>query len=103
VQVGGQPIPPEILFPFCMQCKTAKSIFCYIQKDREKVPAVWTNREGGSRAVKTLGVVIDVVGFSILTSICGKKIEKREWGEAVWCFLIALGTILYLVKVTPPF
>jgi len=53
--------------------------------------------------VKTLGVVIDVVGFSILTSICGKKIEKREWGEAVWCFLIALGTILYLVKVTPPF
>jgi hypothetical protein len=41
--------------------------------------------------------------FVILTSRCGKSIEKRDWEQSVASFLLALGTILYLVKNTPTF
>jgi hypothetical protein len=41
--------------------------------------------------------------FVFFTNRCGKSIEKRDWEQSVAYFLLALGTILYLVKNTPTF
>lgn len=53
--------------------------------------------------MKTLGLLANLVVFVILTNRCGKSIEKRNWEQSVAYFLLALGTILYLVKNTPTF
>ena len=44
-----------------------------------------------------------IVVFFLLTQRCGKSIEKRDWGESVADFLIALGVVLVMVKNTVPF
>jgi len=41
------------------------------------------------------------ITFWFLTNRCGKSIEKRDWGESVSYFLLALGIILALVKIMP--
>lgn len=53
--------------------------------------------------MKTLGWLASMAVFVFLTNRCGKSIEKRDWEQSVAYFLLALGTILYLVKNTPPF
>ena len=44
-----------------------------------------------------------VAVFAVLTNRCGKSIEKRDWDGSVAYFLLALGTILTIVKNIPPF
>lgn len=53
--------------------------------------------------MKTLGWLANMAVFVIFTNRCGKSIEKRNWEQSVAYFLLALGTILYLVKNTPTF
>jgi hypothetical protein len=48
-----------------------------------------------------IAVVVFFVMFWFLTNRCGKSIEKRDWGEAVSYFLLALGIILAIVKIIP--
>ena len=52
---------------------------------------------------KSLGWIVNIVVFVILTELCGRSIERRKWDQSVAYFLLALGTILYLVKSTPAF
>jgi hypothetical protein len=51
----------------------------------------------------TLQFLGAMAALTFLTNRCGKSIEKREWGESVAYFLLALATILLWVKNTPPF
>jgi hypothetical protein len=44
-----------------------------------------------------------MVALAFLTNRCGKSIEKREWGEGVAYFMLALADILFWVKNTSPF
>jgi hypothetical protein len=44
-----------------------------------------------------------MAAFWFLTNRCGKYIDKRDWGESVAYFLLALGLILIMVKNTPSF
>jgi hypothetical protein len=53
--------------------------------------------------MKALPWLANMAVFLFLTNRCGKGIEKRNWEQSVAYFLLALGTILYLVKNTPPF
>jgi chromate transport protein ChrA len=53
--------------------------------------------------MKTLPFLLNMMVFVVLTMLCGKSIEKRNWERSVTYFLLALGTIMYLVKNTPPF
>jgi hypothetical protein len=53
--------------------------------------------------MKTAGWLVSMAAFVVLTNRCGKSIEKRSWEQSVAYFLLALGTILYLVKNTPTF
>ena len=53
--------------------------------------------------MKALGWLASMAVFVFLTNRCGKSIGKREWEQSVAYFLLALGTILYLVKITPAF
>jgi hypothetical protein len=53
--------------------------------------------------MRTLGWLANMAVFVLLANHCGKSIEKRNWEQSVAYFLLALGTILYLVKNTPTF
>jgi hypothetical protein len=41
--------------------------------------------------------------FYLMTELCGRNIEKRNWQQSVMYFLLALGVLLTLVRNTPPF
>jgi hypothetical protein len=53
--------------------------------------------------MNTLGWLVRMAVFVTMTNRCGKSIEKRNWEQSVAYFLLALGTILYLVKNAPTF
>jgi VIT1/CCC1 family predicted Fe2+/Mn2+ transporter len=50
---------------------------------------------------KTIEMVVALVTFAVLSSLCGNNISKRNWEQSVAYFLLALGTILLIVKSTP--
>jgi hypothetical protein len=55
----------------------------------------------GSRSsyMKTvITLAFELVAFALCTQWCGKSIDKREWGNAVAMFLLALGLVLIAVK-----
>lgn len=52
---------------------------------------------------KSIGIFVSLTVFLLLTTMCGRSIEKRNWERSVEYFLLALGTILYLVKNAPTF
>jgi hypothetical protein len=52
--------------------------------------------------MKTLPFWACAIAFIVQVNRCGKSIDKRDWGQSVFWFLLALATILYTVKSAPP-
>jgi hypothetical protein len=53
--------------------------------------------------MKSLEWFITAAVFFWMTEWCGKSIEKRNWARSVESFLLALGTLLTMVRNSPPF
>ena len=45
-----------------------------------------------------VNIAVEFAAFSLCTYWCGKSIDKRQWGNAVAAFLIALGVVILAVK-----
>jgi hypothetical protein len=77
-----------------------------VLEESRRLGSVFEGRRHPNRSfplLKSLGWLVNLALFMFLANRCGKSIEKRNWEQSVEYFLLALGTILYLVKITPPF